>query len=405
MSNIELYIKQTSFNTDICLPFSKSESNRLLIIQALSEGKISLLNLSDANDTIILSAALSSDKLNVDIQDAGTAARFFVTYACIDNKHKIITGSRRMQERPIEPLVNALKQIGFRIGYLHQNGFLPVEIIPTNLNNLGSEVSITGKVSSQFISALMLVGWKLQKGLVINIVDEYTSYDYINLTQKLMQKCSLSVNISGNKIKIPAQQIDEKSVSVSADWTNASYWYSFVALSENGKISISNLDYRSAQGDKAIIEFGRQLGVETILNGNYTMLTKKKTIEFDKLHFDFKNNPDLAQTIIVLCAAKNVKATFSGLQTLKIKETDRIGALQNELLKFGINLVEKSNDLFALKGEFKFSESVFINTYQDHRMAMAFAPLALLNTLIIEASEVVNKSYPKFWEEVEKLKN
>jgi 3-phosphoshikimate 1-carboxyvinyltransferase len=405
MSNIELYIKQKSFNADICLPFSKSESNRLLIIQALSVGKISLLNLSDANDTKLLSAALSSDKLNVDIQDAGTAARFFVTYACIDNKHKIITGSRRMQERPIEPLVNALKQIGFRIGYLRQNGFLPVEIIPTNLNNLGSEVSITGKVSSQFISALMLVGWKLQKGLVINIVDEYTSYDYINLTQKLMQKCSLSVNISGNKIKIPAQQIDEKSVSVSADWTNASYWYSFVALSENGKISISNLDYSSAQGDKAIIEFGRQLGVETILEGNNTMLTKKMTIEFDKLHFDFKNNPDLAQTIIVLCAAKNVKATFSGLQTLKIKETDRIGALQNELLKFGINLVEKSNDLFALKGEFKFSESVFINTYQDHRMAMAFAPLSLLNKIIIEDPEVVNKSYPNFWEEVEKLKN
>jgi 3-phosphoshikimate 1-carboxyvinyltransferase len=401
---MELSISNKSFDVNISLPFSKSESNRLLILQALSEGEFIIENLSDANDTKILSRALASKLLTVDVEDAGTAARFFVAYACIINKHIIITGSRRMQERPIEPLVNALKQLGFRIQYLRQNGFLPIEILPVNMANVGDEIAITGKISSQFITALMLVGWKLPNGLTIIIIDEYTSHAYILLTQKLMQKCGIEVSIDGNKIRIPAQQISAASVAVTADWTNAGYWYSFVALSDNGRIKIEGLDIESFQGDKAIVEISSNLGVKTTSENSSIVLTKTDFDTSQPLHFDFNDNPDLAQTIIVLCAAKNIAASFSGLHTLKLKETDRIISLRNELQKFNVEFIEESPDLYKLKGQFKFEEPVQIETYNDHRMAMAFAPLALINKIIIEDIEVVNKSYPKFWEEVEKLK-
>ncbi len=403
MSTVELHINNQFFDAEISLPFSKSESNRLLILQALSEGKLHLNNLSDANDTYVLLRALASEKLNIDIEDAGTAARFITAFSCVANKHKIITGNSRMQERPIYPLFNALQQLGFRIQYLKREGVLPIEILPVNKANIGSEVSISGKISSQFISALILIGWKLPQGITIHIQDECTSFPYILLTQNLMEQCGLKATVTAMKIIIPPQKIDAKTISVRADWTNASYWYSFVALSENGTITLSDLDFESKQGDIVIMEIGDRLGVKTTLFNEKIVLTRKAVPANENLHFDFKNNPDLAQTIIVLCAARNIKATFSGLQTLRVKETDRIKALQNELQKFGVQLVENSNHLYVLDGSFKFTEETTIRTYNDHRMAMAFAPLALINKLIIDNPDVVNKSYPTFWEEVKKI--
>ncbi len=383
------------------LPSSKSECNRLLILRALSKGKIRIENISDARDTKILQAALASDELEINIGDAGTAMRFLTAYYCAAGEHKILSGSERMCERPIGILVNALRDIGFDINYLKSEGFPPLEIIPTDHSKLKSKVSIAGNVSSQYISALMMIAPVLEGGLEITFTTEVSSRPYIDLSAKLMQDAGIELMTSADNIHIPAQSFKPIKLHAGADWSAASYWCSMAAIAKDAEIMLRKLSMETSQGDVQIVKWAEKLGVdfETIYDG---ICVRTGRAGNSVCHFDFTDHPDLAQTVIVLCAAKNIKATFSGLQSLRIKETDRIMALQNELLKFGVKLEEIRDGKFELTGRLTMSDQI-IDTYNDHRMAMAFAPLALLGPITINDPEVVEKSYPGFWDEMQKV--
>jgi 3-phosphoshikimate 1-carboxyvinyltransferase len=388
---------------NILVPESKSESNRILILEALSKGEISVANLSEALDTTILRSALISQDVNIDIGDAGTAMRFLTAYYCATNQHKILTGSERMQERPIGILVNALRDIGFNISYVRNEGFPPLEISPVDLSALKNSLKIAGNVSSQFISALMMIAPVLEKGLEIKFTTNLISQPYLKLTAELMKESGIEVIIKADGISISHQDFHKAQLTATPDWSAASYWFSIAALSNNAQILIEKLSIHSYQGDSHIAQWAKDLNVglkET--EEGLLLYSEQFQTSLRPMHFDFADYPDLAQTVIVLCAAKNIKATFSGLQSLRIKETDRIAALQNELVKFGVKLEEISAGNFQLTGAFIMSHQ-HIKTYNDHRMAMAFAPLALLGRISIEDAEVVQKSYPNFWDEMKKL--
>lgn len=416
--NLTMYHPTSILKGSVDLPLSKSESNRILILQALSKGAIQAENISDARDTKLLQSALSSDSMEINIEDAGTAMRFLTAYYCATGQHKILTGSVRMCERPIGVLVNALRDIGFNIKYLRNEGFPPLEIIPTTLSELENEVSIAGNVSSQYISALMMIAPVLERGLTINFTTSLSSKPYIDLTLALMQKAGIESEIGKNKIHIPHQSFKKTKVQIGADWSAASYWFSMAALAKDAEILLPELSLDSMQGDKKIAEWCKYFDVkikqapeglslysahsenpenlnDPVNHGNHINHANPS------LHFDFTDYPDLAQTMIVLCAARGGKATFTGLESLRIKETDRIVALQNELLKFGVKLHEADKGKFGLSGTFRMSHQT-IKTYNDHRMAMAFAPLALLGEITIEQHEVVEKSYHSFWVEMKK---
>ena len=388
----------------INLPLSKSESNRILILQALSKGKIEVSPLSDARDTRLLQVALTSDAMEINVEDAGTAMRFLTAYYCAAAQHKVLTGSSRMLERPIGILVEALRDIGFEIKYTGKECYPPLEIIPVDMSKLKSEVSIAGNVSSQYISALMMIAPILDKGLEITFTTSLTSRPYILLTSEIMKAVGIRTIVGENKIEISYQSFTEKTYAIGADWSAASYWFSMMALSPDSVVLLSKLRLGSHQGDKQVVEWCKSFGAKAEQTTEGLLLHSAHSANpvNSDLHFDFTDYPDLAQTMIVLCAAKNVKATFTGLQSLRIKETDRITALQNELLKFGVTLYEMATGIFTLSGTFTMSHQT-ISTYNDHRMAMAFAPLALLGAITIEHLEVVQKSYPNFWKEMESV--
>ncbi len=392
----------THLSATIQLPASKSESNRLLILQALSNGNMKIVNFSTANDTLLLQKALNSKSLIVNIDDAGTAMRFLTSFYAMRNEHKIVKGTERMHKRPVHDLVEALHQIGFRINYLGQPGFPPIEIIPVNLVSLNNKVTIDGSISSQFISSLMMIGASLPNGLEITITGEVASKPYILLTAALMRKAGIESDINFPVITIAKQEYKTTVLSAGDDWTNASYWYSIVALSPSAEIVLEGLEEDSPQGDKVLLEWGNYFGVKSEFKNGILQLSKTNVNLPNQLHFDFTPHPDLAQTIIVLCAAMRINATFSGLNSLRIKETDRIAALQTELKKFDVTLVEKDNCIFTLEGKFV-AQPVTIETYNDHRMAMCFAPLAVLAPITITDPSVVSKSYPDFWVQMGKV--
>lgn len=389
---------------DIKLPLSKSESNRILILQALSKGEIKVGELSEARDTKLLNEALRSEMPEIDIRDAGTAMRFLTAYYCASGQHKILTGSARMCERPIGILVNALREIGFHINCLNKEGFAPLEIIPADLSQLKSEVSIAGNVSSQYISALMMIAPVLEKGLNITFTTPLSSKPYLELTAKLMRDAGIASEMRENGINILNQPFTPTRLQTGADWSAASYWFAAAALADEAELSLQKLSLDSSQGDKQIAGWSEFFGIiaEPTDQGISLHSNHSKQINPTNHSLDFTDYPDLAQTVIVLCAAKNIRATFTGLHSLRIKETDRIAALQNELLKFNVKLNETSDGVFELSGTFRMSHQT-IRTYSDHRMAMAFAPLALLGKITIENPEVVAKSYPNFWEEMKNV--
>lgn len=401
MSHLLPHISQLPSVT-LGLPSSKSESNRLLVLQALSKGELVIENLSTANDTVVLKRCLESSSLTLDVADAGTAMRFLLAYCCAVGRHTILKGTERMHQRPIGDLVDALRLLGFRIDYLDKNGFPPLEILPINLSSLEETTEINGTISSQYLSALMLIGWYLPNGITIHIKNELISKPYMELTASLMHSVGLDVAVNEYLIEIHHQSISTQNIKVDGDWTNVSYWYAFVALSENATIWIEGLSPDAMQGDKVIMDWMMQFGVVSTFKEGLLQLKKTVNVNTDELHFDFTHHPDLAQTIMVLCAGLHRKASFEGMASLKIKETDRIAAMNNELQKFSVSLVESSAGKYTLVGEFVPSHRT-IATYRDHRMAMAFAPLAMLTAISIDDPEVVAKSFPSFWEEVAKF--
>jgi 3-phosphoshikimate 1-carboxyvinyltransferase len=403
--NYQISITNKNITGNINLPASKSISNRALIINALSYSPYPLRNLSDSDDSKVLETALFSNSNKFDIGHAGTAMRFLTAFLAKIVGEWEITGSERMQQRPIGILVDALNSLGAQISYKKKEGFPPLKIMGSNLT--GKTLELDGSISSQYISALLLIAPTITDGLTLKLNGEITSRSYIKLTLELMAKFGIQYHWKGNEITVGEQHYFPMDFTVEADWSGASYWYQILALSESGEVLLENLQLKSLQGDANIADWFEQFGIFSTQKAEGVLLSKKENINPKKLTLDFIENPDVAQTFACLCVAKEIPFYFSGLKTLKIKETDRIAALQNELAKFGANLTEPANGELAWDGKIdttKKEQNPTIKTYHDHRMALAFAPMALANlNLQIEDPAVVTKSYPAFWEDLKSV--
>jgi len=385
--------------TVLQLSSSKSISNRALILKALSNNQSVVSNLSAARDTQLMNRLVgSSDKL-IDVLDAGTTMRFLTAYFAVTGKNKIITGTPRMKERPIGILVDALRTLGATIDYLEQEGFPPVET-KGFANQKTDHIVIPGNISSQYISALMMIAPTLPSGLTISLTGKIGSVPYIQMTAELMKEFGAICHLDFDKqiIQVPSTAYHAAHVTVEADWSAISYWYGFTALAEQASIVLPNVSEKSMQGDRVIADIMEQLGVQSAFVNNTLVLRKKNHSNI--ISWDFKDCPDLAQTVFPVCAAKGISGEFTGLESLRIKETDRIAALQNELAKIGTTLTEPQTGKWILTPGKITGEPITIETYHDHRMAMGLAPWATLTDLIIKEPAVVNKSYPGFWEDM-----
>ena len=386
--------------TTIQLPSSKSISNRALIINALGNRTFQLENLSDCDDTQVMIRALNDDKETIDIMAAGTAMRFLTAYLSVTPGTRIITGTERMQQRPIQVLVNALRELGADIEYVANDGFPPLRITGRELRK--DTISLPGNVSSQYISALLMIAPVLTNGLTIRLTGDIISRPYINLTFQLMHDFGVRAEwTDDHRLKVEPQAYHSTPFYVESDWSAASYWYQIVALSKEAEVTLPGLFKDSYQGDSQVAGIFRSLGVETIYKDK-TVILKKNGKSVERLDYDFINQPDLAQTFVVTCALLNIPFRFSGLQSLKIKETDRMAALITEMRKLGYILHETDGSVLSWEGErCTTEEHPAIDTYEDHRMAMAFAPTCLaLPEILINNPQVVSKSYPRYWEDL-----
>jgi 3-phosphoshikimate 1-carboxyvinyltransferase len=400
-ASIKISAASKKLNCTIPLTGSKSECNRALIMQALSDGDVRIDNISDAADTVTLNNILKDDSQKVvDIGPAGTAMRFLTAFYAVKESERTLTGSARMKQRPIGILVDALRTLGADIEYVEKEGFPPLKI-KGPLNQKTKEVSIKGNISSQYISALLLIAPKLDQGLNLVIEGELTSKPYVKMTLAMMEQAGISHYWKDNVITIEKQSFNKSVINVEPDWSAASYWYAIAALSEEAQLFLPGLNGYSLQGDSMITEIMANFGIRSqFKDGGVCLFKEPKKLE--RNIFDFKECPDLAQTVIVCCAALRHDATFTGLETLKIKETDRVNALQTELLKIGVKLIEKNHTYKLDSSGLVLDKKIKISTYDDHRMAMAFAPLALvIPELEIEDHLVVEKSYPDFWKHME----
>ena len=405
----------SSIRTSIQLPASKSISNRALIIHALGKGDCLPENLSDCDDTRVMVKALTEGGDTIDILAAGTAMRFLTAYFSITPGQRILTGTARMQQRPIQLLVDALRQLGADIAYTNREGFPPLRIRGKEPNNyelknyeqekketLCSELTLQGNVSSQYISALLMIGPMLPHGLTLHLSGNIISRPYIDLTLQLMGEFGAKAEwTSESTITVHPQPYHSVPFTVESDWSAASYWYEMAALSEEAEIELTGLFPNSYQGDSRGRELFSQLGVETAFTPHGVKLTKSGQ-RVERMEADLVDIPDLAQTFVVTCALLNIPFRFTGLQSLKIKETDRITALRNELRKLGYAIEEENDSVLYWNGERCEAEvSPLIATYEDHRMAMAFAPAALCCPSVrIAHPHVVSKSYPRYWDDL-----
>ena len=385
-------------NATIQLPASKSISNRALIINALGKGIYPPENLSDCDDTQVMIKALTNGNATIDIMAAGTAMRFLTAYLSVTEGERVITGTARMQQRPIQILVNALRELGADIEYAGNEGFPPLRIKGSALQ--GNEITLKGNVSSQYISALLMIGPVLKNGLVLHLSGEIISRPYINLTLQLMQDFGAKAAwTSPDSIAVAPQAYQSVPFTVESDWSAASYWYQLAALSSQAEIELVGLFHNSYQGDSRGAEVFSHLGITTEFTSKGVKLKKTGKVPA-RLEEDFVDIPDLAQTFVVTCALLNIPFRFTGLQSLKIKETDRIAALRTELKKLGYLIEEENDSVLMWNGERCEPEvAPVIDTYEDHRMAMAFAPAVLsFPNLQIAEPQVVSKSYPGYWD-------
>ncbi|QYJ67160.1 3-phosphoshikimate 1-carboxyvinyltransferase [Flavobacterium litorale] len=394
----------------VTLSGSKSETNRLLVLQALFP-HITITNTSNSDDSTVMQNALNDTDAVINVHHAGTAMRFLTAYSAIQqNKTVVLTGSSRMQQRPIGVLVKALRSLGVTITYLGTEGYPPLQITGKKIK--ASAVSIAANVSSQYITALLLIAPKLKNGLQLTLSGEITSLPYINMTLALLNQVGIEAKMQGNTISVQPIGVNPKPVNivVESDWSSASYFYAIVALAPLGStVSLSSFKEGSLQGDAALATIYNNFGVTTHFHNNTTItLTKSSTSIPSTINLTLNNTPDIAQTIATTCFGLGVGCNLTGLHTLKIKETDRLQALKTELQKLGA-IVTITNNSFSMQPHSLFSDNknankvVSIATYNDHRMAMAFAPLALKTPIIIEDAAVVSKSFLDFWEAIQKL--
>ncbi|WP_130736643.1 3-phosphoshikimate 1-carboxyvinyltransferase [Flavobacterium sp. J27] len=409
---MNLLLKKTiaKQQTDIIVTGSKSETNRLLLLQSLFPN-IRLENISKSDDSEVMLKVLETFKNNqtnthhFDIHHAGTAMRFLTAYFSIQEGHEtVLTGSQRMQERPIKILVDALRQLDVAIDYVNNEGFPPIRIKGKKITK--NKVTLKADVSSQYVSALLLIAAKLENGLELHLEGEITSVPYLKMTLTLLDEIGIATSFKDNIISVKPKEIVQldRSLVIESDWSSASYFYSIIALSNIGtEITLSSYKKSSLQGDAALATIYKEFGVETIFNVSNTITLKKVSVsKKETLNFDLNNSPDIAQTIAVTCFGLGISCDLYGLHTLKIKETDRLEALQIELTKLGAS-ISVTNTSLHLKVSHQMNENCAIKTYQDHRMAMAFAPLALRINIIIEEAEVVSKSFPTFWEDLKTI--
>lgn len=393
-----------SIKATIQLPSSKSISNRALIIDALSNSKHQLNNLSDCDDTQVMIRALQAEPgETIDIMAAGTAMRFLTAYLSVTPGKHIITGTQRMQQRPIQVLVNALRELGADIEYVNNEGFPPLQIQGRPLQK--SDITLPGNVSSQYISALLMIGPSLKNGLNITLTGEIISRPYIDLTLQLMKDFGAQATwTSDHTLRVEHKPYQSIPYFIESDWSASSYWYEIVSLSKDAIVTLPGLFPKSYQGDSNVANLFELLGATTTYKDNN--ITLKKPILKDislatQVNLDFTNQPDLAQTFVVTCALQNITFRFTGLQSLKIKETDRIAALVKEMRKLGYVLHEVEDSILYWTGERCERSHEAIDTYEDHRMAMAFAPACLvMDNICINNPQVVTKSYPRYWEDL-----
>jgi len=400
--SIQLTKPEKLSSVEIELPASKSISNRLLILNALSYSPYSIKNLSDSDDTKAMLQVFNSNNNHFDIGAAGTTMRFLTAYLSKIVGEWTITGSERMKQRPIHVLVNAINQLGGKIEYMEKEGFPPLRIFGSSLT--GGELNIPGDVSSQYISALLMIGPYMEKGLTLNLTGDITSRPYLHLTLKLMEKYGVKCDWRDNTIKVPAANYQPIEAKVEADWSAASYWFELTAFAPKGfSLLLKGLDRYSWQGDAAVAELFKQLGVQSNFSQKgLQLINTGKTTKLFK--HNFSNEPDLAQTFAVAAAFLGIPFKLNGLHTLKIKETDRIKALLTELQKFGFAIETNHKDNLEWNGMRHAADTnIEVATYKDHRMAMAFAP-AIIKTPSFSIADhmVVTKSYPSFWEDLQK---
>lgn len=393
-----LHFPADSIHARIHLPASKSISNRALILNALAYSPYEIANLSDCDDTRVMIRALDSNATHFDVGAAGTSMRFLTAFLAKTVGEWTITGSERMKQRPIRLLVDALNSLGARIEYLENEGFPPLKIYGSAM--MGGEIKLNGGVSSQYISALMMIAPYMVNGLTIKLEGKVISVPYIEMTRSMMAEFGVVTEFENNTIRIEPRHYTPVHFTVESDWSAASYWYGMLSVAEKGEVFLEGLKKESYQGDSKVAVLFEQLGVKTEYLPEGVRLTPNGN-NCSHFSYNFVNEPDLAQTFAVSCCMKGIPFEFSGVQSLKIKETDRVAALINELAKPGFVIEEPAEGMLAWKGKTIASEkSPVIKTYDDHRMAMAFAPAALKIPLEIENPEVVSKSYPDFWKDL-----
>lgn len=400
--NLQLYKSTIKSNKQIAITGSKSESNRLLLLQALYPS-INIENLSNSDDSQLMQKALNSSNKIIDIHHAGTAMRFLTAFYSTQTNRKVeLTGSKRMKERPIAILVDALRQIGADVSYKENEGFPPLIIKGKLLT--GNKVTLKANVSSQYISALLLIAPKLENGLELTLEGTITSVPYIKMTLNLLSQIGVESSFKDNVITVkPLSKLDKNiDLVVESDWSSASYYFSIIALSKIGtSVTISSYKKESLQGDSVLAEIYKAFGVSTEFNNNSVIISKTSEAKTIK-ELNLQEAPDIAQTIAVTAFGLGLSCYLTGLHTLKIKETDRLVALKTEIEKLGGSVII-TNDSLTLETSDSILENIEIETYNDHRMAMAFAPLALKTDIIIQDYKVVSKSYPTFWEDLKTL--
>ena len=401
---IEISSTDKTIYGSIDLESSKSISNRLLIIEELCKTKFEIQNLSNARDTKILFEILNNYKTRKDLncEDAGTALRFIIAFLTTREGIWRVSGSKRMHERPVKPLIDCLKDLGCEIKYLENKGFPPIEIKKSKKLK-SKKLSLVGDISSQFISALLLVAPTIENGLTLEITSKVLSKPYIAMTLGLMSEFGIEHSWKNNVIKVKQQNYLAKNIKVENDWSAASFWYSFLALSKSGEIKIPNLNANSLQGDSVLSSIYLKLGIKTEFNEDSIILNKTKNVA-KELELDLSNHPDLALPIIVTCCGLGIKAHLMGLESLKVKESNRLECIKQELRKFNISCEIDSTSIKIKENQNIVQPISLIKCHNDHRIAMSIAPLCMkVDSIKFDDKEVVNKSYPKFWEDIDRV--
>lgn len=399
MDKLTIKAETKIINGEVNLTASKSESNRVLIIRALCEKHFPIYNLAAAKDTETMINLLAEEKTTKDVGPAGTTMRFLTAFYANTPGKWVLTGSERMRNRPIAILVDALETLGAKIKYLEKEGCPPLEIKGGNLK--GGKISIDGSVSSQYLSALLLIAPTLPGGLEMELTGKIASIPYLKMTLALIAEFGAKYSFENNIIKIEEGKYQAKEFTVEADWSAASYWYQIAALADEANITLKGLKEVSLQGDSAIVGMFKNFGVQSTFEGTQVTLKKTTSATADSFDYDFSDCPDVAQTLAATITGLNIKGHFKGLESLRIKETDRIAAIKKELEKFGASIDILPNDELKVNNGSMHSFNGIIETYDDHRVAMSIAPLCLkVDSIEIEEPNVVAKSYPNFWKDL-----